>query len=253
MWVTEFLKRFYFKRYPKQVFITRLELCGMRDLHISPFIRNLYILTGKIGATFTEGKANNHTLFRYSGVLLWLFGNMDSHGDREEFRRSIETTFSGRVSTHFRLFQRHIIEPVQPIPTIRGRLHMSKYRWLSSARGTVSTKDAPLSWGKDVDQLLEKTRESMNAATIACFNCFELNSLWLTSFRINLAGRSSVDTLRRSSVSFSIIFTSLHRIGIDGLAWLIMYIHVSWSWRHLGILAYLFQVGLAVLAFYIGQ
>ena len=32
-----------------------------------------------------------------------------------------------------------------------------------------------------------------------------------------------------------------------------MYIHVSWSWRHLGILGHLFQVGIAVLAFYIGN
>jgi len=30
-----------------------------------------------------------------------------------------------------------------------------------------------------------------------------------------------------------------------------MYIHVSWSWRFLGILGHLFQVGLAILAFYI--
>lgn len=42
-------------------------------------------------------------------------------------------------------------------------------------------------------------------------------------------------------------------LHLDGLAWLIMYIHVSWSWRHLGILAHLFQVGFAVLAFYIGS
>jgi hypothetical protein len=32
-----------------------------------------------------------------------------------------------------------------------------------------------------------------------------------------------------------------------------MYIHVSWSWRHLGILGHLFQVGLAILGLYIGK
>ncbi|CAM4852697.1 unnamed protein product [Rotaria socialis] len=36
-----------------------------------------------------------------------------------------------------------------------------------------------------------------------------------------------------------------------GFVWLIMYIHVSWSWRHLGIVGHLFQVGIAILAFYI--
>jgi phosphatidate phosphatase len=37
-----------------------------------------------------------------------------------------------------------------------------------------------------------------------------------------------------------------------GFGWLVMYIHVSWSWRHLGILGHLFQVGLAILGLYIG-
>ncbi|CAF0930169.1 unnamed protein product [Adineta steineri] len=37
-----------------------------------------------------------------------------------------------------------------------------------------------------------------------------------------------------------------------GFAFLIMYIHVAWSWRHLGIIGHLFQVGLAILACYIG-
>ncbi len=32
-----------------------------------------------------------------------------------------------------------------------------------------------------------------------------------------------------------------------------MYIHVSWTWRFLGILGHLFQVGIAILAFYIGN
>ena len=32
-----------------------------------------------------------------------------------------------------------------------------------------------------------------------------------------------------------------------------MYIHISWTWRFLGILGHLFQVGLAILATYIGN
>lgn len=47
MWITEFIKRFYFTRYPKQVFLTRLELCGQKITSITPFVRNLYMLTGK--------------------------------------------------------------------------------------------------------------------------------------------------------------------------------------------------------------
>jgi hypothetical protein len=47
MWITEFCKKWYFTRYPKQVFITRIELCGTRITSMSPFFRNLYILTGK--------------------------------------------------------------------------------------------------------------------------------------------------------------------------------------------------------------
>jgi len=31
-----------------------------------------------------------------------------------------------------------------------------------------------------------------------------------------------------------------------------MYIHVAWSWRHLGIVGHLLQVGLAILGLYIG-
>ena len=32
-----------------------------------------------------------------------------------------------------------------------------------------------------------------------------------------------------------------------------MYIHVSWSWRHLGIVGHLFQIGIAILGFYVGK
>jgi hypothetical protein len=45
MWTTEFTKRFYFARYPKETFRTRLELCGIKSITINPFVRNLYILT----------------------------------------------------------------------------------------------------------------------------------------------------------------------------------------------------------------
>jgi hypothetical protein len=47
MWTTEFTKRFYFTRYPKQLYLTRLELCGKKVATINPFVRNLYMLTGK--------------------------------------------------------------------------------------------------------------------------------------------------------------------------------------------------------------
>jgi hypothetical protein len=47
MLITEFCKRFYYTWYPKQLYITRLELCGTRIVYISPFIRNLYLLTRK--------------------------------------------------------------------------------------------------------------------------------------------------------------------------------------------------------------
>jgi len=37
-----------------------------------------------------------------------------------------------------------------------------------------------------------------------------------------------------------------------GFGWLIMYIHVSWSWRHLGILGHLLQIGILILGLYVG-
>lgn len=46
MLITEFCKHFYFKRYPKQMSVTGLELWGTRIAYISPFFRNLYLLTG---------------------------------------------------------------------------------------------------------------------------------------------------------------------------------------------------------------
>lgn len=48
MWVTEFCKKFYFTRYPKELYVTGLELCGTKIANISPFTRNLYILTGML-------------------------------------------------------------------------------------------------------------------------------------------------------------------------------------------------------------
>ena len=70
----------------------------------------------------------------------------------------------------------------------------------------------------------------------------------------DLVDRSSADTHRLFSVSTYRNDSSfcIARI-LDGFGWLIMYIHVSWSWRHLGILGHLFQVGIAVLALYIGN
>ena len=113
MWVTEFAKRFYFKWYPKQLFITRFELCGTRVLDVSPFTRNLYILTGTIRSSVPVGENVTYIFCRSSGVFLWLFGNMASHRDCKEFRRRIKTSFSGCVSTDVRLFRRHLVESVQ--------------------------------------------------------------------------------------------------------------------------------------------
>ncbi|CAF1012144.1 unnamed protein product [Rotaria sp. Silwood1] len=57
---------------------------------------------------------------------------------------------------------------------------------------------------------------------------------------------SSVREARRS-------FFSGHTAPLFfGFTWLIMYIHISWSWRHLGILGHLFQVGIAILGCYVG-
>lgn len=60
MWFTEIFKRFYYTWYPKQPYMTRLELCGSRVANISPFVRNLYILTGT--ARFTSFSRGNSTL-----------------------------------------------------------------------------------------------------------------------------------------------------------------------------------------------
>jgi len=46
MLITEICKRFYFKWYPKQMALTRLELFDKQITYISPFIRNLYLLIG---------------------------------------------------------------------------------------------------------------------------------------------------------------------------------------------------------------
>ena len=47
MLITEFAKLFYFKWYPKQMSVTRLEIYGARAVYVSPFFRNLYLLIGK--------------------------------------------------------------------------------------------------------------------------------------------------------------------------------------------------------------
>ena len=53
---------------------------------------------------------------------------------------------------------------------------------------------------------------------------------------------------------FNSAFPNVNAIGVllVGLGWLIMYIHVSWSWRHLGIIGHMFPTGFAILGLYIG-
>jgi len=97
MWTTEFIKRYYFIRYPKQIFLTKLELCGRKIARITPFKRNLYILTG----------TNYWRLFFFFFIILvwfsrfclWLSCNLGSHRSNKEFRWRTTTTFSCCLST----------------------------------------------------------------------------------------------------------------------------------------------------------
>ncbi|CAF1322856.1 unnamed protein product [Didymodactylos carnosus] len=45
IWLTEFIKLFYYRWYPQTIYYTKLQLCGVRIRNIHPFIRNLYLLT----------------------------------------------------------------------------------------------------------------------------------------------------------------------------------------------------------------
>ncbi|UJR14054.1 hypothetical protein I4U23_001051 [Adineta vaga] len=165
MWFTEIFKRFYFSWYPKQPFLTRFELCGTLFTYISPFIRNLYVLT---------------IVFAYGYIATWAI-------------TEVTKNFVGELRPHF-------LAVCQPSYNCSAVTNLYQY-------------DAYLQEGID-------------------YTCQNTNV-------------SDVREARRS-------FFSGHASSIFyGFAWLIMYIHVAWSWRHLGIIGNLLQVGIAILALYI--
>ncbi|CAF0957456.1 unnamed protein product [Adineta steineri] len=166
MWITEFAKKMYFGHYPKQRFITRLELCGTKVASISPFVRNLYMLT---------------VVFTYGYLTTWVL-------------TEVAKNFVGELRPHF----------------------------------------------------LAVCQPSLDCTTITSleqYNSYQLPDL---NYTCNNPDTTAVREARRS-------FFSGHTSPVwFGFGWLIMYIHVSWSWRHLGIVGHLLQTGIAVLGFYIG-
>ncbi|CAF4070411.1 unnamed protein product [Rotaria sp. Silwood2] len=166
MWITEFCKRSYFTWYPRRTFITRLELSETHVVYISPFVRNLYMLT---------------VIFFYGYLATWVL-------------TEIAKNFVGELRPHFRA----VCNPTYNCSAVTSLNQFNSY----------------LQYGID-------------------YTCQNTD---VTAVR---EARRSFFSGHASSIFF-------------GLTWLIMYIHVSWSWRHLGILSNLFQVGLAILAFYIG-
>ncbi|CAF1093839.1 unnamed protein product [Adineta ricciae] len=168
MWATEFCKRFYFARYPKTVFTTRLELCGSESISIPPFARNLYMLT---------------VIFAYGYLSTWVL-------------TEIAKNFVGELRPHF--------------------LAVCKPSFDCSA---------------------------LTSAQFASFNSYLLTD---QNFTCTNDDSAAVREARRS-------FFSGHTAPLFfGFGFLVMYIHVSWSWRHLGIVGHLFQVGLAILGCYVG-
>ncbi|CAF1255448.1 unnamed protein product, partial [Didymodactylos carnosus] len=85
-----------------------------------------------------------------------------------------------------------------------------------------------------------------SSVTCTCTsNCGSNGQIYITDYVCQNPDATAVREGRRS-------FFSGHSSSIFyGAAWLIMYIHVAWSWRHLGIIGNVFQTGLAVLASYI--
>ncbi|CAF1195378.1 unnamed protein product [Adineta steineri] len=166
MWITEFTKKMYFAQYPKQRFVTRLELCGTKVANISPFVRNLYMLT---------------VIFTYGYLTTWVL-------------TEVAKTFVGELRPHFLA----VCQPSVDCSTITSLEQYNSYQ-LPDLNYTCTNPDA-----------------------------------------------TAVREARRS-------FFSGHTSPVwFGFGWLIMYIHVSWSWRHLGIVGHLLQTGIAVLGFYIG-
>ena len=91
MWTTEFSKRFYFTRYPRQVFLTRLELCGGKVTTMTPFVRNLYILTGKIPLVLS-----NRSMFFSFELVVFGYGYLSTWVLTE-----ITKNFVGELRPHF--------------------------------------------------------------------------------------------------------------------------------------------------------
>jgi len=166
MWITEFCKRYYFTRYPKQVFLTRLELCGKKIASITPFVRNLYMLT---------------VVFTYGYLATWVL-------------TEITKNFVGELRPHF----------------------------------------------------LAVCQSSFDCSTATSLYQFNSYQDYVSNYTCSNPDTTAVREARRS-------FFSGHTAPVFfGFGWLIMYIHVSWSWRHLGIVGHLFQVGIAILGLYIG-
>ncbi|CAF3145574.1 unnamed protein product [Rotaria socialis] len=87
---------------------------------------------------------------------------------------------------------------------------------------------------------------NIDCTTITLPNPYNSYLQYGTNYTCLNSDTASVREARRS-------FFSGHTAPLFfGFGYLIMYIHVSWSWRHLGILGHLFQVGLLVLASYVG-
>lgn len=87
---------------------------------------------------------------------------------------------------------------------------------------------------------------SFNCSLVSSFEQFFSITQMGTNLTCTNSDASAVREARRS-------FLSGHAAPMFyGCAFLIMYLHISWSWRHLGILRHVLQTGLAVLACYIG-
>ena len=113
MWVTEFCKRFYFQRYPKQAAVTRLELCGTRTANVSPFLRNLYVLTGKTGRVSRHRLSylNRLVIFFYGYLATWLLTEISKNfvgGFRPHFLAVCRPTFDCSAVTSLSQFNKYL-------------------------------------------------------------------------------------------------------------------------------------------------
>ena len=140
----------------------------------------------------------------------------------KEFHRRITATFSCCLSTEFQLLKCHIVGCIQFLSSVWKWLHMSEWGWYTCQRSTVNFHRTSEKWSS-----LFSSRSFFSGHTAPVF-CKEI-------------------------CSTEILFFPHSDLFLVGFGFLIMYIHVSWSWRHLGILGHLFQVGIAILGLYIGN